>query len=96
MKIIYFYTVLILLLLLEYCINDRKVFSSGRNTLGQLGTGNTDDINFPKELDTTNIEDPIESMESSGDVKLLLTTTNKLYSWGNDGMVGVNLFFLSF
>ena len=84
---------LILFLILNYCTNDRQIFSTGNNDRGQLGIGNTTNVNFPSEIISTEFSgEKIVHMESSGNVKLMLTDSNKLYSWGDDSNSGVRNF----
>ena len=86
---LFFILLIFLLIILNFCYTT-LIFSSGKNDRGQLGVGNTIDSNTLQEINTDNIETgKIVTMASSGLVKLLITDTKELYSWGDDSSTGV-------
>jgi alpha-tubulin suppressor-like RCC1 family protein len=67
--------------------NTGTVYTWGDNEFGQLGDGTTTSSLVPVELDTTLFNsEPVEYISSYGDVVSAITSTDTLYTWGNNGL----------
>jgi len=66
--------------------SDNKLYSWGFNQFGQLGNGTNTDSNVPIAVDMTGVlSGKTIALISCGDVNcIVLTSDNKLYSWGNN------------
>lgn len=61
-----------------------KIYAWGNNGYGQLGLNDTNNRNIPTEVATTNMDGTVAAISAGGSHALALTTTHKLYTWGNN------------
>jgi len=66
---------------------DGRVFATGQNRYGQLGTGNTTDVNTPTVIKATHFGDaPVAAVACGGNHTMAITRDKgKLYCWGEGG-----------
>ncbi|MCF7826663.1 MAG: choice-of-anchor D domain-containing protein [Candidatus Marinimicrobia bacterium] len=65
---------------------DGKLYTWGRNNEGQLGNGSTDSSSVPVEVDMNGAlaGKTVQAIAAGGQHALILTTDNKLFSWGRN------------